>query len=339
MKNLGLFDKIIFFLNTILATLLLLSYILPFLPPKTFSFLSVISLAVPVLIAVNVIFLIYWLLKFKKQVILSLLVLAIGFKYISSLYQFSSEKDVHTDNELSILSYNVRLFNRYQWIDEKGVGYKQMILVKKSKPDVFCVQEYYNHKDVDFDFYPHKYVQFSGKRSKTGQAIFSKYPIINKGSIGFPNTDNNAIYADILKGNDTVRIYNVHLESLRINPDVDSLAGQDSEKLIARMGKTFEMQQSQAELLINHKKTCGFKKVICGDFNNSPYSYVYKSIKGDMMDTFKEGGSGFGKTFNFNLFPMRIDFILADESLGVNAFKNYEEKYSDHFPIYARLEL
>jgi len=56
----------------------------------------------------------------------------------------------------------------------------------------------------------------SGKKVKYGQAIFSKFPIVKSGSIEFPNTANNAIYADIVKGSDTIRIYNVHLQSLRI---------------------------------------------------------------------------------------------------------------------------
>ena len=70
MKKLNVIDKIVFLINSFVATLLLLSYILPLVPPKTFTILSVLSLFVPFLILVNVIFFVYWLIKLKRQLIL-----------------------------------------------------------------------------------------------------------------------------------------------------------------------------------------------------------------------------------------------------------------------------
>ena len=99
------------------------------------------------------------------------------------------------------------------------------------------------------------------------------------------------------------------------------------------------MQQEQAELFIEHKTQSPHKMVICGDFNNTAYSYVYKEIKGDLKDGFEEAGNGFGRTFDFRYFPVRIDFILVDDSFEVNSFKVYEEKLSDHYPIRAKISL
>ena len=79
--------------------------------------------------------------------------------------------------------------------------------------------------------------------------------------------------------------------------------------------------------------------IVSGDFNNTPYSYVYRKIKGNMIDAFQEGGNGFGRTFDFKYFPVRIDFILVDESFKVNGFKTYEEKLSDHYPILTKVNL
>ena len=88
-----------------------------------------------------------------------------------------------------------------------------------------------------------------------------------------------------------------------------------------------------------HKKTSPYKTVICGDFNNTAYSYVYKEISEGMKDTFKEAGNGFGRTFAFKYFPIRIDFILVEEAFEVNGFKTYDNKLSDHFPIVAKISL
>lgn len=339
MKKLNFIDKIIFFFNSIIAAMLLLSYLLPYVQPKHFAYLSVLSLGVPLLIILNALFVIYWLLKVKKQLIVSLFVLLIGYTHVFSLYKFSSSKNIENDNNLSIMNYNVRLFNLYNWIPEKDIEVKIVSFIKEEEPDIICFQEYFPHNNVDLSFYKFKYEELSGQNVKNGQAIFSKYPIIKSGSINFPNTENNTIYADVVKGTDTIRIYNVHLQSSGINPEVENLNKEKSERIYKRAVNTFKKQQLQAELIISHKETSPYKMIICGDFNNTAYSYVYRKIKGNLVDVFEEAGNGFGRTFDFKYFPVRIDFILVDKSFYINGFKNYQEKLSDHYPILAKVSL
>ncbi len=237
------------------------------------------------------------------------------------------------------MNYNVRLFNLYKWIDEKDVEQQIEKLIKSANPDILNIQEYHPHKNIDLSNFKYKFEQLSGNKTKYGQAIFSNFPIVNSGSIEFPNTANNAIFADIVKGTDTVRIYNVHLQSLQINTDVENLKKEDSERLLNRVSSTFEMQQNQTELFLKHKKKCPYKLIISGDFNNTAYSYVYKQIAEDLQDTFEVAGNGFGRTYDFKFFPIRIDFILVDNSFEVNGFKNFDEKLSDHYPIIAKVSL
>jgi vancomycin resistance protein VanJ len=309
--------------------MLLLSYVLPYVAPNSFAFLAVLSLAVPFLIVSNLLFLLYWLMNVKKQLLLSLFALLVGFIHVGSLYKFSSSKNIKDENNISIMNYNVRLFNLYNWIPGKNVQEDIVSFIKKESPDVISFQEYH----------PHEKIHLSGKKVKYGQAIFSKFPIINSGSIEFPNTANNAIYADIVKGSDTIRIYNVHLQSLRIDSNQEAISTENSERLIKRASETFKMQQFQSELFLLHKKRSPYKMVVCGDFNNTAYSYVYKEIKGDLVDAFGAAGNGFGRTFDFKYFPIRIDFILVDKAFTINNFKTYDKKYSDHFPILTKVSL
>jgi len=339
MKKLKGINKIIFFFNSLVAAMLLLSYLLPYVAPKSFAFLSVLSLAVPLLIILNVCFMVYWVLKVKKQVLVSFLVLLLGYNHVTSLYKFSSSIDVQDNDNLSIMNFNVRLFNLYNWIPEDNIETDIVDLIKEAAPDVISFQEYHPHDNIDLSFYKYKYEVLSETRVQYGQAIFSKYPIIDSGSIAFPNTANNAIYADIVKGADTIRIYNVHLQSLRIDADVENLKNADSEMLIKRVGETFKMQQIQTELFVKHKENSPYRLVICGDFNNTPYSYVYKEIKGDLIDAFQEAGNGFGRSFDFKYFPIRIDFILVDKGFNINGFKTFEDKLSDHYPILTKVSL
>lgn len=339
MKNLSLIDKIIFVFNIIGATLLLLSYILPYLQPKAFFVLSVLSLGVSVLILINVLFFMYWLFRLKKQLMLSLIVLIVGYIVCGSLYKFSSSKNIENANNIKVMNYNVRLFNLYEWIPQEDIDIKIGEFIKNESPDILSIQDYHPNPEIDFSSFKYKYEKLSGKKLKSGQVIFSKYRIINSGSLEFPNTANNAIFADVVKGKDTIRIYNIHLQSLKIDTDVEKLKRENTTHLFNRVGSTFEMQQSQTELFLAHKKTCSYKMIISGDFNNTAYSYVYRSIKGDLNDTFNEAGNGFGRTYAFKFFPVRIDFILADEAFLVNGFKTYNERYSDHYPIMTTLSL
>lgn len=339
MKNLGFVDRVVYLVNVVVAVLLLFSFVLPFLPPKTFSVLAVVNLGVSLLIILNALFFLYWLIKIKKQFLLSFVVLIVGYFSFGTLYKFTASKKIENPNNIKVMNYNVRLFNLYEWIPEKGTETKINELIKKESPDVLCLQEYHPHKNINLSFFKYKFEKLSGKKVKYGQAIFSKFPIINSGSIEFPNTANNAIYADVVKGTDTLRIYNIHLESLRIIPNAEILQKEDSERLLKRVSTSFKTQQFQTELFLNHKKQCRYKTIVCSDLNNTAFSYVYRQIKGNMNDTFKEAGNGFGRTYEFKFFPIRIDFIFSDKGFAVNGFKTFDQHYSDHYPIMATLSL
>ncbi len=338
MKTLKWYDKIVFFTNSVVALLLLLSYILPYVEPKRFAFLSVLSLTVPFLICLNILFVIYWLLKVRKQVLLSVIVLAIGYSYLGSLYKFTSSKHVDDEENILVMNYNVRLFNVFEWIDDKNVDQKIVDFINDKQPDILSLQEYRRDGDINFVGY-YKFEEISGDKVKNGQAILSKFPIINSGSIEFPDTYNNAIFIDVVKGRDTIRVYNVHLQSMKIDANGGALSKESSENLYRSVSKTFSMQQFQTELFLLHKNSCPYKMVICGDFNNTAYSYVYKEIKGDMQDAFVEAGNGFGRTFDFKFFPVRIDFILVDTNFDINSFKTSDVLLSDHYPIMTQLKL
>ena len=328
-----------FVINSLVAFLLLVSYILPYIPPKNFATLSVLSLSVPLLILLNIVFFIYWLLRVKKQLLLSLLVLLLGWSYISSMYKFSSSKKVEDANNISVMSFNVRMFNIYSWLPNTTVKEDIVELIYNENPEVICLQEYPRGSAMVLDGY-YNFNATYNKGIKGGQVIFSKFPIINSGSLEFPKTNNNAIFVDVVKAKDTIRVYTIHLQSSGIRTDVENLNKETSEHLFKQVGSTFKAQQEQVELFLKHKSKCKYKTIVTGDFNNTAYSYIYKEVKGDdLIDAFEEAGNGFGKTYDFKYFPLRIDFILTDESFIVNGFKTYDVKLSDHYPIKAILKL
>jgi endonuclease/exonuclease/phosphatase family metal-dependent hydrolase len=347
MKQLSWFNKMMFFFNIVLTVLTFVAYVLPFLAPKLFPILSVLTLFLPLFLIANALFFLFWAIQFKKQIILSGLVLLLGITFINKFYKFSAPDFIKDEDDFVVMSYNVRLFNLFKWLNDDYVPQEIMTFVNEENPDILCIQEFSTSAKIDFKIYPYKYVFMQGDQIRTGQAIFSKYPIINEGNLVFPNSNNNAIFADIKKGKDIIRVYNMHLQSIKISPDVneiseniDGINQEKSQMVLHRMSRAFKKQQQQAEILMNHKKECEYPIIICGDMNNSAYSYVYRSIKGNLKDCFEEAGSSFGETYQFKYYPARIDYIFADPKMKVKSFSSFPEFInSDHSPIITRLAL
>jgi len=341
MKKLNWIEKLLYIVNSLLALLLLLSYLLPYISPKIFPLLSLLSLVVPVLIVMNILFVLYWIVKLKRQFLLSVIVLLIGFKIVGAFVRIS-EKKVLLNNDLKIMSYNVRLFNIYNWKPESSDSIKNNIVdfIYNKDPDIVCFQEFVTDYSDSFK-YKYRFVNnrnANNKKIRFGQAIYSKYKIINSGAINFESRTNNAIYADIVKERDTFRVYNVHLESQKIQLNKENFGEKNSEKLRIRMQNTFKKQAEQAVKLYENEKECKYKIIICGDFNNTAFSWVYNKLKGSKIDAFVEAGYGFGKSYDYIL-PARIDFIFADDFFEINNFKTYAVDFSDHYPIMARLNI
>ncbi|SRX76493.1 endonuclease/exonuclease/phosphatase family protein [Aequorivita antarctica] len=329
-------NKLIYWGNLLAAFLLLISFVLPYLPPKTFPTLSLLSLVVSLLIIVNIAFAIYWAIQLRRRFFLSFTVLLISYFYFNVFYEVSSEGDASQyKNTLNVLSYNVRLFNAYEKNPVTDASKIISEILVEENPDVVFVQEYYKPNKIDFSAYPYKYIHFKSEKAKLGHAFFSKYPLINTGAFDFEDTYNNTIFADIVKGTDTIRIYSVHLQSLGIIPRVSFLQDSDNEKLRKRVSNAFEKQQSQVEAILDHKQKTSNPVIICGDFNNTPFSYSYRKLKEGMLDAFRERGNGLGTTFEFERFPMRIDYIFASNDFDILSFDTMKKTFSDHYAIRA----
>ena len=341
MKNLNYFDRFVFILNSLAAVALLLSYILPHVPPRLFPILAVLSLGVPVLIIMNIIFLLYWLFRLKRQFLLSFIILLLGYNYVTAFVKFTGNESSKDIEALSILSYNVRMFNNYGWSDQQNIPKKITSFIREKDPDIVCFQEFYRGETELLANYPYKYVEIKGKASEFGSAIFSKYPFLSKHSSDFPQDgNNNAIYVDILKGKDTLRVYNIHFQSLNIKPGIEDIQKEDSKRLIGRIGYGFSLQQDQAEVVTEELKNSPYPTIIAGDFNNTSFSYIYNKIKSDRFnDAFLEVGQGFGQSFDLNYFPLRIDFFLVEKDIQILDFESFKLDFSDHFPIMTRLKI
>ncbi|WP_186434759.1 endonuclease/exonuclease/phosphatase family protein [Dokdonia sp. Hel_I_53] len=255
------------------------------------------------------------------------------------MFRLGNSSDLDVIQDFKILTYNVRQFNLNGWSKEVRVGERVLSFVKEQQPDVVSFQEYHPSFVLDKTIYPHKHSVMANGSKSFGQVIFSKYPIVSKGSLDFEKTGNNGIYADIATLTDTLRVYNMHFQSFSLSPDLNSLQKQDSKRLLTRLGLAFEKQEQQVQKYLINEKSSPYPVIVTGDFNNSATSYMYRKVKGDKNDAFAKAGSGTGATFWFDIIPLRIDFILSSAKFPVVNFEIFDTPLSDHKPSMATLKI
>ena len=89
----------------------------------------------------------------------------------------------------------------------------------------------------------------------------------------------------------------------------------------------------QINSLIDHASQCPYPYIICGDFNDTPYSYNYFSMRRYFKNAFEQAGYGFGFTMNTLLFFLRIDHQFYNDPVKPVLFKvDRSMRISDHFP-------
>jgi endonuclease/exonuclease/phosphatase family metal-dependent hydrolase len=223
--------------------------------------------------------------------------------------------------------------------------------IRSTQSDIICLQEFYNepgdhvlntvsmiNRDKNYNVY--NLPVFTNKiGAQFGIAIFSKFPILRTGEISFSGkTQNQAIYADVLIESDTVRIYNLHLQSMHI--DDNHMIGYPGDlqegfkDLSGRLKSGFIQRSLQVRLIKDNIKKCRYKIILCGDLNDLPYSYSYHQLKSILKNSFSSVGRGFGFTYNGNLPFLRIDNQFYSPGIKANSFVTLRSiRFSDHFPV------
>ena len=355
----SLLNIVFYLINLIACILLLLSYLANFISPDSFTFLAYCGIIYPYLLSANVFFVLYWALQRKRYVFYSLISILIGFTFIPRLYPFNNKQELTNDTALfKVLSYNVHVFGMYEPDNHNKDSIFDYIAMQQ--PDIVCLQEYFqDHKNHLHDKVmqnilqtKHQYLEIDGINQKIGLAVFSKYPIINQGILAFTDSSNNkAVFTDLCLENDTIRIYNIHFQSIYFDKedylftskftktDLDLKSEEmqtGSKRILKKLKKGYIYRSEQVKHIVNHIKSSPYPVVVCGDFNDIPWSYTYHQIHKLLSDAFVSSGKGFGNTFYINnKFPFRIDYIFYDKTFfNTSGFTVDKTAFSDHRPVY-----
>lgn len=367
-RNILRFSSWIKIATIVCLSCLLLAYLCPFIHPGTFWPLPFFGLAYPIIFICTLFFLLIWTLAKSKWAIFVLVVLLIGGKLHFRMIAMSENPEVHPETEetLHVMSYNVRLFDLYNWAMLNQNEHRDSIFnyLKSENPDVVCFQEFYHHdKPTSFSTrdtlriilstkdYHERYSFKTKYRENFGIAMLSKYPMISKGDVAF-NDDNNdddnyCVYADIVKGMDTFRIYNVHLQSIKFKQDDYAVFGEMNKRadfnksnvkmMLDKLRVAFPKRADQALTVIKHIETSPYPVIICGDFNDTPMSYTYNQFNKSMIDAFRNCSSGIGTTYIGRVPAGRIDYIFHSDNLNSMDFKIQEGEFSDHRAVSCRI--
>ena len=155
----------------------------------------------------------------------------------------------------------------------------------------------------------------------------------------FPESANSALFADILIGKDTLRVYNVHLQSYQI-PSREFLYANNGREFLKRLNRVALKHRQQAQLVRDHAENSPYPVILCGDLNATPFSRPYRILSKGMQDSFKKKGRQWGATYYLNqMLPYRIDVVLAYPGIEVLEHQNFDIGASDHLPVQVSLKL
>lgn len=344
-------------LNYILAGLLILSYLSVHVSPDKIPFLALLGLFFPFLIIANFLFLLFRIYKKKAHFFISLIALLLGINHITDFFGFNNKEiPSKSENSLKIMTYNVRMFDLYNWSNIENAGNNILDIIKTEDADIICLQEFFSNRKNNRKKQIKKIqatkdyiISSKNKRSLFGNAIFSKFPIINHGyiDVGYENDKN--IFADIVINKDTIRVYNIHLASIHLNRNdykfMNKIDLKDKEKNIegvkgigAKLLSAYRIRSGEVDAVASHIKNTSYKTIICGDFNDTPVSYTYRKLKGNLKDAFIEAGFGIGNTYAGNLPFFRIDYVFHSSEFSSVKYTRIKENLSDHFPVITKIE-
>ena len=340
--------NILVLLNGIASVSLLIACLATVIPPDLFFVPAFFGIIYPIFLAINIVFLLFWLFKKSKFVLLSLLPVILFWNLTDRNFQIFGRKTKQGD--IKVLSYNVQHFTGNLKNKSKENADQIIQFLKNSDASIICLQEVrlrtnsvFNLENTVRSLKTIKHYQYARSSITYGSVTLTRYPIINMGEVRFKKSRNITIYTDMVIGKDTVRVFNVHLQSYHIDPRDYSIIEEpvlDEEKdfrEVREMGKkmvtAFRLRAEQARTIRGYIDDSPYPVIVCGDFNDTPASFSYHRIRGNLKDAFVSSGKGVGKTYIGILPSFRIDYILHSENYKSYNFQTIDFRLSDHLPV------
>ncbi len=358
-NNFSIVDKIVLILNGIAVALLLLSYLAPIVDPRDFTIIAILGFGYLALLATNCMFIIYWAVRFKIFFLISALSILLGFKVLTANFGFNFQKQVaRAEANIHMMAYNVHGFVGIDSYEGDSIHAGVLDLVNDYQPDILNFEEFSEERNpnrlqiidsvkkvLKTEHYFFK--SFSkNRRQFSGNAIFTKFPIIDTGVIPTPGFFKiRSIFVDLRYGKKTLRVYSVHLTAVNIQENekrryLNGKLNVDNSTFIRnRLNSAFVLRSLEVSVIKKHMAKCPYPYIVAGDFNDTPNSFAVNTLSDGLKNTFIEKGNGLGATYYSKFSLLHIDYILTSPQFDVVNYQVIEKKLSDHKPIISELIL
>lgn len=338
--------KLLDLLNGLAVIGLLISYLSPYVDPLDFWPVSFFGLAFKPLFGLNLTLLFLWIWKGKKRWVYNALFILLGLPFAGRNIQFFNASSKQ-DTDINVASFNTYV----QQIYSDGNTTAQIDkYLKDNNHDLAVLIEWFDgYGDISREEYPHQIFIRLRNATKYGMRFVSKHKIVHWERIKYDHFTNNiAAYFDIDIDGTIIRFVTVHLQSNGVSSkDYHQLTdvGQNEEykkhafEFIQKLKTHTQRRSSQTKTVLKSIEDSPYPVVIMGDFNDTPQSYVYQTLRGKRKDAFMEKGNRWGATY-LKPFPLlRIDYILHDEELECTSYNCVSEIKSDHALVEASFRI
>lgn len=339
-----------------LSVALFIAYLTPHVEPSTFGSLTIVGIFAPILYIGVAICLLIWIVMGRWRIAgcVALMLIPGLFRFTDfynvELHRYVEQKP--SSRSFTLMSYNVRGF-RNDSSNRAVDGYVEYFS-GADVADIVCFQEYaldmpcVERVDSLFNAYHGKV--YRRDVVETGDVVlrtYSRYPIIASGAISGEGRGTSQ-WVDVVIKNDTLRIFNNHLYTMNISSEDSSdiergrilQDGERMRSIVERIAKNSSVRADFVDTLSMVIDNTPYRRVICGDFNDTPMSYVYSTLKQNHVDAFEECGRGYGYTFRPMYGTLRIDYILHSPELETESYVAGDDVLlSDHLPISARIKI
>ncbi|MBK9992674.1 MAG: endonuclease/exonuclease/phosphatase family protein [Saprospiraceae bacterium] len=343
--------QFLFSVNIVWSFVCILIYFIVGADPRTFWLFSISSILIPIFFIVNILLVLFWLIFRWRYLFVPLITLIFGYSHYSKIISFQSEKESEKckNQSVNIMTYNIYGLKNIKISAQQTREHnksKFISFLRKYDPDILCVQEdnFYADDIINkTELFPYFHYEPSH-----ATAIYTKFPILDKGFLDFGTVTNSCVWADVLANGKKIRIYSVHLASNRVSSDVEKITDETKEEnaeklsLIRRIMVNYRRNSvhraKQSEMIMAHAKTLNYPFVICGDCNDTAFSYSYEQFEKGCKDSFIECGDGIGSTYIGALPGLRIDYIFGDKkTIEFCSHKVLSSTFSDHNPVFVKL--
>lgn len=352
-----LFVIVLLALTMSLSIALLIAYLTPYVSPSTFGSLTIVGIFAPILYICVAICMLLWIVmrRWKTALVVAIILIPGAFRY-SDFYNIEITRETEQKNEkqsFTLMSYNVRGF----YDEEKGKHTLDEFIEYFSEidlADIICFQEFSREVEgverIDSLFnqrYKRCYMRETVENGEVVLRTYSCHPILASGDIAGTGRGTSQWADIVVDSRDTLRIFNNHLYTMSISPEDSADIAQgtilnDGDRMMSiidRIANNSSIRAVHVDTLRMVIDNTPYEHIVCGDFNDTPMSYVYHELSRDLVDAFVEQGSGYGYTFRPMHGLLRIDYILHSEGLNsLYYMANEDIDISDHLPIVARLK-